>query len=337
MVPASRALRRHRNRLLHLDQVVGVGLGRKEVGGTPSEELALCVLVRQKLPRHRLAAASIVPQRLDGWPTDVIEVGALTMLAERTNRQRPAHPGVSIGHYRVTAGTLGAIVRDRRSGGPLILSNNHVLANITDGRDGRAARGDPVLQPGHYDGGTESDVIGRLERFVSLYREADAPVCPIARAAERWGNRWLARLAPGYEFRLVRRTGRENQADAAVAAPTNSGDVAPEILGIGPVRGLRQPELGLNVMKSGRTSGVTRGVVRLVEATVRVMMGEVGSAVFNQQLITTPMAEPGDSGSLVLTEAAEAVGLLSAGSDLATVAAPIHVVSDLLEVDLVTV
>jgi hypothetical protein len=36
--------------------------------------------------------------------------------------------GVSIGHYKGTAGTAGCLVKDKKTGEILILSNAHVLA-----------------------------------------------------------------------------------------------------------------------------------------------------------------------------------------------------------------
>jgi hypothetical protein len=50
--------------------------------------------------------------------------------------------GISIGHFRVTAGTLGCLVQDR-DGNRFILSNNHVLAD-----ENKAEVGDVILQAG---------------------------------------------------------------------------------------------------------------------------------------------------------------------------------------------
>jgi hypothetical protein len=40
-------------------------------------------------------------------------------------RSRPLRIGSSIGHHKITAGTLGGFVRARSDSAPLILSNNH--------------------------------------------------------------------------------------------------------------------------------------------------------------------------------------------------------------------
>jgi hypothetical protein len=74
----------------------------------------------------------MIPADLDGVPTDVLEIGKIRAFLTPTDRWRPAPGGVSIGHYRITAGTLGLFVCDRASGTRLILSNNHVLAKSND-------------------------------------------------------------------------------------------------------------------------------------------------------------------------------------------------------------
>ena len=61
-------------------------------------------------------------------------------------------------------------------------------------------------------------------------------------------------------------------------------------------------------------------------------MGEAGTALFEDQIVTSPMAEPGDSGSLGLTEDRRIVGLLFAGSPLATLFNTVENVSRVLRV-----
>lgn len=68
----------HQAHLLTLANVVGVGIGFKQTGGHFTDQLALIVNVRQKLPAAELAPADIVPPQIDGVVTDVQEVGQLT-------------------------------------------------------------------------------------------------------------------------------------------------------------------------------------------------------------------------------------------------------------------
>lgn len=312
-------LSHHRELLLAMTNVVGCGVGLKEVRGRPTRTSCIVTFVEKKLPLDRLPARARVPQILGGAPTDVIEIGRVRLLSQRTERMRPAQPGVSIGHNQVSAGTFGAVVYDARSGEPLILSNNHVLANTSDGRDERAQEGDPILQPGRFDGGGPDDVIGHLTRFEPIHPLTEAPTCPIARRAERIGNRLLHLVRGNYNLQFVRRADTSNLVDAAVARPTSPNVINPEILGIGNVRGVEAPEPGMRVRKSGRTTGVNSGTIRTVSTTLDVHLGDAGIARFEDQVVTTAMAEPGDSGSAGITEANRIFGLLFAGSDTATI------------------
>jgi len=329
---------RWRDRVLGLPNVVGCGWGEKRVRGRKTGQQGMVVLVRRKLPAHALAERERVPSVLGERPTDVVEVGDLRLLTAplpdlRTVRTRPAPPGVSIGHVRTTAGTFGAVVRDAATGERLILSNNHVLANQTDGRDGRAAAGDAVLQPGPYDGGnTAQDVVGHLLRFVPVRPVAAPPGCPIARHVERAFNAALRLVAPGYRMQLWREEPADNLVDAAVARPVSDGAITEAILGIGPVKGVAEAEPGMIVRKSGRTTGVTTGEVTAVGATVTVGLGGGTVARFSDQVVASPMGKPGDSGSLVLDAANRAVALLFAGSDQATLCNRIQNVLEALNV-----
>ena len=178
-----RILKKAKNRLFPLRNVVGVGLGYKETGRENTGELSVVVLVSRKEHHRDLGPDDTIPRTIDAVPTDVVEIGEVKFLVERTGKLRPAKPGISIGHQQITAGTLGALVRDNDTGEVLILSNNHVLANSTNGHDGRAALGDMILQPGPYDGGTQDDAIAVLHRFVPINAELRSPECAVAKLA----------------------------------------------------------------------------------------------------------------------------------------------------------
>jgi len=313
-------LHQNRRQLLRKPNVVGCGVGWKQRQGRSTGEQALCVYVEQKVPPSQLGAQAIIPRQVGPVPTDVIEVGRMRTLALRTHRLRPAPGGVSIGHYRVTAGTLGAVVKDRKTSEWLVLSNNHVLANGTDGRDGRAQVGDPILQPGPHDGGDlERDRFGSLARFIPLRRPP--------RRTPWW--RWLLGGGPGDAPPQ-----EANRVDAALAKPDDPADLSPEIMGVGRLQGVARAEPGLQVMKSGRTTALTSGEVQAVHVTMVVYLSDAEPVWFEEQILTTPMVEGGDSGALLLSDR-RAVGLLFAGSDRASLANPIGAVLDGLGVDLV--
>lgn len=325
-----RARQRHVNRLLSMPNVVGVGDGYKTSGGERTGELSVVVLVRHKIPREGLRAKDVIPKKLEDVSTDVVEVGDLRALNDRTDRVRPAPPGVSLGHYQITAGTFGAVVREVSTGDRLILSNNHVLANSNE-----AKFGDPILQPGAADGGQRvTDEIGTLERFVPLAFSIEPPSCGVALAVALIGNSIARGLRSSHRLQAYQIDAQAvNQVDAAVARPISEEAVKDEILEIGTVQQSGSADLGMKVRKSGRTSGFTMGEVIVLDTTVTVGYGPMRRARFEGQVVTSAMSSPGDSGSLlVAADSPTAVGLLFAGSDQATIHNPINAVLSALEV-----
>jgi hypothetical protein len=318
--------------LLTRPNVIGVGVGYKVSGSQPTGELCVVVLVRRKLPLVSLHEADLIPREVAGVRTDVFEVGDLRPLTAYTERHRPAPGGVSLGHYQITAGTLGCVVRDRKTGARMILSNNHVLANRNDGKPG-----DPILQPGPADGGSsQRDTIALLERFETIRYNQQPAACNIARAYACIGNR-LARLAGSHHQVQVFQAfpGATNLVDAALARPILDSDVLEENLEIGAIKGQTEATLGLEVCKSGRTTAFTKGAISVLDATVTVNYGDERTATFDHQIVSTPMSEGGDSGSLlVASQTKQAVGLLFAGSSRATLFNPIQAVLKTLKVDL---
>ncbi len=326
-----KALKASAPKLLGLPNVVGVGKGYKRVGGRCTGRPALTVLVSKKVPRGQLDFDDIVPQSIELADTDVVEVGEVVALS-RLEKTRPARPGSSIGHYRITAGTFGALVYDGKTGEPLILSNNHVLANSTNGKDGRAYVGDPILQPGKYDNGTDNDMIGRLLRFVPIISEIGMPDCQVATAFERTLNKVIRGFRKNYRLKVYNVASRHNLVDAAVARPLSHEMITDDIIDLGVPKGVAEVGVGEKVRKSGRTSGTNSGEVRVLEATIKVSMGDTGDAVFTDQCVTTHMAKPGDSGSVALNDRDQVVGMLSAGSDTVSVFARAQNVCEALDI-----
>jgi len=58
--------------------VVGVGVGLQMKGGKPTGEIAIVVLVREKVPADQLAPEDVLPAQLEGVPIDVHEIGEIT-------------------------------------------------------------------------------------------------------------------------------------------------------------------------------------------------------------------------------------------------------------------
>ena len=319
--------------LMARPNVVGVGIGRNVKGGVQTDELCLSVLVADKIAIEGLAPEALVPSQLGSVPTDVVQIGTVRANQVPTGKFRPAPGGVSIGHYQISAGTLGCVVRDRTTGDRLILSNNHVLANSND-----ATVGDPIIQPGGADGGTvANDLIARLERFCTIDFGTDTGSdCGIASAYAGFGNAIASLLGSRHRVTVLQANPQAvNLVDAAVARPINDGDVLDEILNIGVVSGTTEGVLGMQVRKSGRTTGYTTGIITTIEATVSVNYGSGRVATFENQFVAGPMSEGGDSGSLIVAaDSQQAVGLLFAGSTQSTIFNPIQAVLDCLDVEI---
>lgn len=259
------------------------------VGLTPAAEGGFRIAVRYRLgtPTARMVCRELAQEL--GPDIDIRRTGRVHTLARaprpaarslgESGRVRPLRPGISVAHETVSAGTLGAFVE--RDEVIFLLSNHHVLV----GDAGQL--GDPVLQPGPYDGGSlPQDQVGTLTDLVPL--------------------------APGQPARV----------DAALAAlDTEIGFETPYPAGL--LTGVVDAEGGEAVEKVGRTTGLTAGTVTAIELDgVLVDFGPgLGTLSFDGQLeVESSGAEPfsagGDSGSLVyLPDTRKGLGLLFAGSD----------------------
>lgn len=90
-----------------------------------------------------------------------------------------------------------------------------------------------------------------------------------------------------------------------------------ELLEVGVPQGLPQdPQVGDTIVKSGRTTGTTPAVVEVVHTTADVYYQSIGQIyTFEDQILTEPVAEGGDSGSAaVMRDTLRPAGALFAGS-----------------------
>lgn len=245
-------------KLLGMPNVVGIGIGFKVANGVVTGDLAITISVSKKVASAQLAGSDLVPKLLGAIKTDVIETGIFKAFQDPKQKMRPARPGVSIGHYNITAGTFGCLVQ--RGGDVFILSNNHVLADSNQGK-----QGDAILQPGKYDGGTDADKIAELADFV-----------PIAFDSGNGGG-----TQPGCLATLLRlfsplpstsgiNEPGANHVDCALGRPLSPDLVTPEILQIGKPTGASTATLNTAVQKFGRTTGYTQGQIIQVDVTATV-------------------------------------------------------------------
>lgn len=331
MLEEIRAIKKSAEYLLINPNIVGVGIGYKTIGGEVTDILSVVVSVVKKVdakflwPYNLDSPQKAIPATLGGTPTDVQQTGVIKAL-EYTGKYRPAPGGVSIGHPKITAGTLGCLVN--KNDEIFILSNNHVLANSNE-----AMIGDIIIQPGTHDGGTaEADKIATLSDFVPVQFLLEE--CPFAVATVKGLNLLCQFIGSGYRYQASRQQQLEfNLVDAAIAKPIDDSFVENTILAIGTPVGIAEGELGMDIQKTGRTTEHTTGQITQIAATIQIMYGS-SIAVFEDQLIAGEMAGGGDSGSAILTMDNHVVGLLFAGGEGTTVFNRIQNVVELLDISI---
>jgi hypothetical protein len=245
---------------------------------------------------------------------NVLRTGPIDAYAHR-HRERPSPCGISVGHVDITAGTQGALARGRsgaRQNRLLLLSNNHVLADVNAGEVG-----DAIIQPGRADGGTDpAGRIALLEKWVTIDFAAGA--ANLVDCATAWC--WPDRVRREFIY-------------------SSGGTWAYFRVGSTPTAAV----VGLPVGKSGRTTQLTSGRVIDANASIRVNMGEGRVANFRDQITIRGnndvlFSAGGDSGSLIWTWDTRRlpVGLLFAGGNQLTFANKIHHVLAGLDITLYT-
>ncbi len=309
---------RHTDILMSEPGIVGTATGLNEHGRP-----AILVFAKS----FELAKAAFIPSNIEGVPVVVKITGEIFAMAPPPGKgpgsggggggggndnvdptarfDRPVPIGVSTGHPDITAGTIGCRVIDINKN-VYALSNNHVYANSND-----ASIGDAVIQPGSFDGGSSpADDIGTL-----------------------------------FDFEPIDFSG-SNTIDAAIAlsSTTSLGNATPSDGYITPKSTIEvNPTINQKVMKYGRTTGLTKGSIGAINATVDVNYGNNNIARFVNQIAIQPgsFSAGGDSGSLIVLDGkgrdkandkGKPVGLLFAGSALVTIANPIEAVLDRFDV-----
>jgi hypothetical protein len=140
---------------LKIPHVNAVGIGSRERNGRPTGEPSIKVFVTRKKPEREVPPEELIPASFEGLPTDVVEmapairrsVDGVThpggMIADLTDLD-PLRGGVSISlEGKKGLGTLGCILRDKQDGSAIYaLANYHVVA-----KDNKLSRSRRVAHP----------------------------------------------------------------------------------------------------------------------------------------------------------------------------------------------
>jgi endonuclease G len=255
--------------------------------------VALRFHVTRKLPLEELERLErkVLPRCIGPFQTDVIQAEYSIPLPVgmpqgiRASRRPRLCGGLAIAAFRDFYGTLGTVVRDRQTGELMLLSNWHVLYATRGTRPGQ-----PIYQPALNGPRPQSVVVARVAR-------------------ETLSGNGAGRIP----------------LDAAVATLVDQGPDGWENyqLEFGRLSGVAPARLGMEVIKSGVTTGRSKGVVTGIEGFSK-MTYEGNWPRLIERVVTVSrypldayiglVSQAGDSGSIWVEEASgQAVALHYAG------------------------
>ena len=105
------------NYLISLKNVIGIGLGLKEINGIDTFEPCIHVLVQDKILSKYITSNNIIPKTYMGIKTDIINVGVMESFSSEnlTSKVRPLKGGYSVASCLDKAtfipGTITCIVK----------------------------------------------------------------------------------------------------------------------------------------------------------------------------------------------------------------------------------
>jgi hypothetical protein len=255
--------------------------------------------VSKKVPEEELNDNDIVSNNVNK-KSRVIEIGDIYTEASGATmsprgKNRPVYTGSSELNVNIeTAGTAGPFpvrVSDTtkgiwdnnvREGDIVRLSNNHIYARSND-----ANLGEYIQQPSPIDGGSHDDIVGQLVGYVPL---EDGTTVDVAARSVSPDNESQTPLGLSDEYAK------------------------------GVFRDDHNKLMGETLVKTGRTSGVTRGNVLATTASTLVNFPDNKQFKMRDLIITEDMSRGGDSGSPAYHgENGNLVGMLLAGTDTVTV------------------
>ena len=283
-----------------LTNIHATGVGMRVRGGQiVPDEFVIKVYVFDKV-----VSTAAIPALMASFGDVGVDVEALPIQmafvgggANPKAKQRPIVGGISIAPLNQNfAGTLGCFVKSAsvpNSSAIYVLSNNHVLSDVD-----RLPFGTKIVQPAsEVTVSTANDVFAVADRKIII--DFNSP----------------------------------NLFDAALAMVTDNSLVSlGKMLGIpNYTPQLATPLPNMRVIKSGRTTGVTEGIITAIKVNgVRVNYAAVGQpskvATFNNciQIVGIngkPFSDHGDSGSVILEKSTgKPVALLFAGDGATTTA-----------------
>ena len=279
-----------------IPNVTAIGLGGRERDGRPTGEIVIKVFVSQKKPPHDIPPGEMIPAHFEGVPTDVVEMGppvphldpvpgsVVPGGAMEMGRTDPLQGGIILGVEPETNGTLGCFLRDKEdSTAVYALTNGHVV----DDNERRISLSRRILR-------ADSDTgFGGPVGYVTAARDKDPFDCAIIRLEA--GLNWLPSIK---EIGFVAGTYEVTLADSVTQL--------------------------YKVRKRGARTRLTGGILIAVGVETKdfpsaksldfvVRPNPPASPHENDQ---SCFSFPGDSGSVIVNDDNEVIGLLWGSEDI---------------------
>jgi S1-C subfamily serine protease len=272
------AMDERRDELLALPGVTGVAIGRKEVHGESTGELAVIVFVERKLPEREITRNTVRLRLPQDVPTDVVEreFDIVELATNPLQRYEPMYCGLSISTVAVPTsyGSIGCFIRTDGNAnvpaGTYLLTNEHVIGN--------ASPNGVILQP--------------------------VPANP--------GNIPNDTRCGNYVYGV-----KDDTHDCAVSSIGFSRTVANDVqIGTGTALtrlvGLGEPDIQQQLYKFGARTNYTTGIVKYINFTI----GTAKDLVYVESgAVTQAWLGAGDSGSVAILQNEHIVVALNWGGD----------------------
>ncbi|MDO1444630.1 hypothetical protein Q0590_00125 [Rhodocytophaga aerolata] len=291
--------------------VKSVDVGLKETEGKLRQQFAFIIHVEEKKDPNALKPEETIPKEIRGVPTDV-QVYRIYTIQVDTSAYSPLWGGIQIGGQGTGGGlgTLGCFVTLTGDTKVHLLTNHHVIIGMN---------------------GAVGNLVGH----------PDAPsVCCCCACGD------IGKITAGQVGVVTPPVGTPNIVDAAIAIlhGQNAGDdeetrFTNKIINIGPVFGSAAPIPGDIVRKRGRTTHFTEGTIDIINHSPTVNYGTEDNPIhitYVNQIRVKPNAPyprfsaPGDSGSAIVNNLNQVVGLHFSGSGDLSIANRITQVIDRL-------
>lgn len=271
--------------------VVGVGVGFKVKDGRRLRQLAIRVYVREKVPLSKLKKADRLPRSIGGIPVDVIIRKPLIHCFDPFNPspENAAFHSVLLGGISI----------------------------------GVAGMGTGTLGGSAFDNSTLMDVMLTNWHVACASNDENCTEGLVVQPSER-DNQGNQRPV-GDVLRSVIASG----VDAAILSLDGSAFLERSVLGIGALGRVVAAELGMTVLKAGRTSGLTFGIITDISEDITSCDADGNNCHDHADIIRFEgddgMVQRGDSGSLLLDAGGNVLGLVFSGTEDGNVGSACHI------------